>query len=625
MCGINGFVYNQPASAEQNAAALRKMNSLITYRGPDDEGVFVNDSVAIGMRRLSIIDLCTGNQPIFNEDQTKLIVFNGEIYNFHKLRDELAACGHIFKTKADTETILHAYEEYGSECLDKLNGMFAFAIYDLKTGELFIARDRAGEKPLYYCRDDDKFVFASELKSILGAFDIKKEINKDALNRYLSLTYIPAPLTIFNNIFKLNAGCYMTVRNGDIDIHKYWDIRFSEESEKLPYEEYKRQLRSYLTDSVEKKMISDVPLGAFLSGGIDSSIITGIMSRLSPRPVETFTIGFRMKEFDESDRAGIVAKKNNTNHHLHYLEYEDAVKCLDDIIATFDEPFADSSAIPTYFVSKYAGEFVKVVLTGDAGDELFGGYSKYMINYYADMYGRIPQGIRKHVIEKLVYSLPDKSSVTRKVKKVISNTGEDLFEKRRNLMLLGFNGSNIQSLLLPEYRIPDCCSFIRGIYDTPSVVDELTKTLYTDFKVVLEGDMLVKVDRVSMLNSIETRVPLLDRCVMELAFNIPSEYKIKGRLQKYILKDTFSDLLPGEILGKGKRGFAVPIGEWFRGPLKTSLMELLSEKFIKEQGIFNIEFVNKLLDDHFSARSNNYSQLWTLYTFQRWYLKYFAS
>jgi asparagine synthase (glutamine-hydrolysing) len=623
MCGINGFVLDKSTSVDENISMINKMNSLITYRGPDSDGIYTDAAVGLGMRRLAIIDLSTGKQPIFNEDGTMVIVFNGEIYNFKELRDDLIMKGHKFTTKSDTEVILHSYEEYGTKCLDKLNGMFAFAIYDIKNREVFIARDRAGEKPLYYHKDHEKFIFASELKSIIKTFDIKKEINKTALNQYFSLTYIPAPLTMFENIFKLEAGSFILYKDGNLKIERYWNIDSRETEPIQSYDECKRRLREALFTSVEQKMISDVPLGAFLSGGIDSSIMVGIMSKLSDRPVETFTIGFKLKEFDESDRAQIVSQKNKTNHHIHFLDYTHAVSELENILETFDEPFADSSAIPTYFVSKFAGEHVKVVLTGDAGDELFGGYSKYMVNYYTDMYNRVPGVLRKNLIEPLIYKIPDRSSFSRKVRKVVESSEMYMYEKRRELMFLGFNGDKIGKLLKTENINSDSYDIIEKAYNKNLEFDELTRTLYTDFKIVLERDMLVKVDRMSMLNSIETRVPMLDRSVIELAFRMPSNFKISGRNQKYILKDTFKDLIPQEVLGKSKRGFAVPIGEWFKGPLKDMLLGLLSREFIIEQGIFEYEYIESLLEDHFAERVNNAYPLWALFVFQKWYHKYY--
>ncbi|MCX7749874.1 MAG: asparagine synthase (glutamine-hydrolyzing) [Clostridia bacterium] len=623
MCGINGFINFVPGSKEQNANLISRMNSLITYRGPDDEGVFISESAALGMRRLAIIDLCTGNQPIFNEDGTKVIVFNGEVYNFKDLRNELLDKGHRFKTNGDTETILHAYEEYGVKCLDKLNGMFAFAIYDIKENELFIARDRAGEKPLYYYKDDERLIFASELKSIIKVFNIKKEINQKALNQYFSFTYIPAPLTIFKGIYKLEAAAYILLKNGEFHKANYWDIVPQENGFIQDYETCKRKLRESLFWSVEEKMISDVPLGAFLSGGIDSSIIVGVMSKLSSKPVETFNIGFKIKDFDESGKAKVVAERNKTNHHIHYLDYDDTMDALETILGTFDEPFADSSSIPTYFVSKFAREHVTVVLTGDAGDELFGGYSKYLINYYSDIYNKIPGVIRKSILEKLVYKLPDKNSFTRKVRKVIENSSQETFSKRLALMQLGFKEGARADLLKQGLIDSSSNDFVREVYDKYETFDELTKTLYTDFRIVLEGDMLVKVDRMSMLNSLETRVPLLDKNILELAFKIPPEFKIRGKEQKYILKDTFSDIIPKEVLKKGKQGFAVPIGEWFKGPLKESLLRVLSKEFIDQQGIFNYGFIKRLIEDHLNEKVNYAYPLWALYVFQNWYKKYF--
>ena len=623
MCGINGFILNKPESDKKNIDVVKQMNSFIVYRGPDDEGIYANDKTALGMRRLSIIDLSTGNQPIFNEDRTKVIVFNGEIYNFISNREELIKKGHTFTTHSDTEVVLHSYEEYGVDCLSKLNGMFAFAIYDMNEKSLFIGRDRAGEKPLYYYKDNDKLVFASELKSIIKVFDIKKEINKKAINTYFSLTYIPAPMTIFEGINKLDAASFLVYKNNELIIQKYWDIKQDESKIIKDYEICKKKVRDCLFDSVEKKMISDVPLGAFLSGGIDSSIIVGTMAKISKKPIETFTIGFHNKDFDESKKADVVAKFNKTNHHLHYVDYSDAINYIDTILTTFDEPFADSSSIPTYFVSKFAAEHVKVVLTGDGGDELFGGYSKYLVNYYTDMYKTIPKFLRKNLFEKLINNIPDKHSLVRKIKKVISSQNEATFSKRKNLMMLGIKDT--QKLLNKQYYEENALDFIDSAYNNNSMLDELSRTLYTDVKVVLEGDMLTKVDRMSMLNSIESRVPLLDKNMIELAFNIPSEYKIKGIQQKIILKEVFSDFLPSEILLKGKQGFGVPIGEWFKGPLKNELLKLISPDFIAEQNIFNYEYIEKLFDDHIKEKSNNAFQLWTLFVFQNWYLKYYIS
>lgn len=620
MCGINGFISVEPSGEGNNRVLVDRMNERIIHRGPDSEGVFVDDYAALGMRRLAIIDLNTGLQPIFNEDGNIVVVFNGEIYNYRTLRERLIACGHHFRTESDTEVIVHAYEEYGDNFLNYLEGMFAIALYDRNEKRLTLARDRAGEKPLYYYMSDNKLAFCSELKSLAEAFEISREgINKDALNQYLSLTYIPAPLTIYNNVYKLLPGHFLSFKKGKIETHPYWKLKTSESEMIEDYDTCKMELRNRLFKSVERQMISDVPLGAFLSGGIDSSVVVGIMSRISDRPVETFSIGFKEREFDESDKALLVSKQNQTNHHLHILTPHDILDHMESIVASMDEPFADSSMLPTYFVSKFTREKVTVALTGDGGDELFGGYSKYMIDLYSKMYASIPKLLRKEVIERVLYSAPDSSTYTRQARKVVENYHLDKITRRRNMMMMGASEQLRSELLTGNFYEPRSLDFIGHKMRELSNVDELTSTLYTDFSIILEGDMLTKVDRMSMLNSLETRVPMLDRGMIELAFQIPSRYKIKGRIQKYILKDTFSDMLPEIILRQKKQGFGVPLDIWFRGPLKEELLRLLDYSRLKSQGIFNPGQVREIINEHLEARKNHSWLLWSIYIFQKWY------
>jgi asparagine synthase (glutamine-hydrolysing) len=625
MCGINGyFQFNDILSTEEINNRIRTMNNQIIHRGPDEGGIYTNSHAGLGMRRLSIIDLSSGKQPIFNEDRTKVIVFNGEIYNYQPIREKLIEQGHKFTTKSDTEVILHAYEEYGENCLNYFDGMFAFAIYDIAMNTLFLGRDRVGEKPLYYYKNNDFLYFGSEIKSLISTGEIEKEINHDALSQYFQLTYIPAPLTIFENIYKLPAGCYMKVNEkGKVNQESYWDVNYKDTDLITDYSECKRLLRDAVFESVESRMISDVPLGAFLSGGIDSSTIVAVMSKISSQPINTFTIGFNIKEYDESNRAKIVSDQYKTNHHVFYLDYEEALQELDYILDNFDEPFADSSSIPTYMVSKEAKKYVKTVLTGDAGDELFAGYSKYLINYYSNKYNKIPRGIRKTIIEKLIYSFPDKTAITRKIRKVVENSEKDTFSQRRNLMCLGFKDSEL-NLLLKGYSDKNNLNFIKSYYDKyDGNTDEISQTLYTDLKVVLEGDMLPKTDRMSMLASIETRVPLLSKKIIELAARIPSEYKIDRKNQKKIFKDTFEDLIPDKLKVAPKSGFGVPIDYWFRGPLKEELLKLLNKDFIVSQGLFNHDYIEKILNEHFNGVKNRKSELWALFVFQRWYRRYF--
>ncbi len=627
MCGINGYVqYNETLSIQDLNLKIDLMNQKIIHRGPDDSGKYVSQNAAFGMTRLSIIDLKTGNQPIFNENKTKLIVFNGEIYNYKKIKEELKRKNYKFHTDTDTEVVLLAYEEYGKDCPNHLIGMFCFAIYDIISGETFIARDRAGEKPLYYINQKDHFAFASELKSLLATGSVAKKISRKALSQYLQLTYIPAPLTIFEDVYKLLPAHYIIIdKEGKIQIEKYWDVKYDRSNLINDYDKCKKELRQTIYNAVENSMVSDVPIGAFLSGGIDSSIIVGIMSDISAVPINTFTIGFKNKEFDESGLASIVAKKWNTNHHTFILDYDRVLKEIDSIVSDFDEPFADSSAIPTYFVSKLARKSVKVVLTGDAGDELFAGYSKYLIDYYSGIYENIPPFLRS-LFEGLIYKLPDKGSFSRKVRKVIQSTNKELFGKRKELMCLGFKDAELQQLLTPSFILNDSLDFIEEYYKYyGGVTDELSQTLYTDLHIVLEGDMLTKVDRMSMLNSVETRVPLLDKNVIELAARIPSKYKIHKKNLKMILKDTFSDIIPEESLKGAKKGFEVPLDIWFRGALKDTLLSMLNEDVIQKQGLFNYKYIETLLNEHFSGIKNRKGELWILFVFQKWYQNYFIN
>lgn len=626
MCGVNGILdFSNKYDKDKIRSIISKMNNAIIHRGPDDEGLFVDQNIALGMRRLSIIDLETGKQPIFNEDNTLVIVFNGEIYNYIDLKATLLAKGHIFKTTSDTEVVLHCFEEYGEESFNKLKGMFSFAIFDFKKQQLTVARDRAGEKPLYYYIDKSLMLFASELKSILRANMVEKEIDKEALSQYLQLTYIPAPLSIIKNVYKLLPGHYMNVdMHGNSKIKQYWDVRYRDSETIQNYEECKKSLRSVLFNSVEETMVADVPIGTFLSGGIDSTIITGIASKISGKSLDTFTIGYKDKKYDESDRARLSSDFHRTKNHVLYLDYNDTLPELNKIINNIDEPFADSSYIPTYMVSKFASQSVKTVLTGDAGDELFGGYSKYLIGYYSEWYNKIPKWLRKNMIEKGLYSFPDTNTITRKMRKVVYNSDKSVFEQRKNLMCLGFKSEELPKLLKPKQYKRDMLHIVKEYYNFQKFSnDELSKALYTDFKIVLEGDMLPKVDRSSMLTSLETRVPMLHKNVVELAARIPSKFKINTRNTKIILKDTFKDLIPKELFTASKRGFRVPIDEWFRHELKFDLLNELDEERIEAQGIFNYQYVKQIIDEHLTLRKNRSSELWALYVFQKWYKEYF--
>ncbi|GAB4232862.1 MAG: amidotransferase 1, exosortase A system-associated [Deltaproteobacteria bacterium] len=620
MCGINGIMqFHRNMTRERMESIVAGMNAAIVHRGPDDDGVFSDDRVSLGMRRLAIIDLVTGKQPMSNEDGSLVIVFNGEIYNYRELKRILLGKGHVFATGSDTEVVLHAYEEYGMDFLRRFDGMFAFALYDLRKQELLICRDRAGEKPLYYRKTEEGFLFGSELKSLLRTGLVKGTIDLQALCLYLQLTYIPAPFSIIENVRKLPAAHYMRVTSGgSLEIHPYWDLVYDPKAEIDDYGECRRLLREALYSSVERRMISDVPIGAFLSGGIDSTIVTGIMAGLSSRPVETFTIGFHDRRYDESARAGIASEFHHTHHHVHFLDHEEARDGLAGILGFLDEPFADPSALPTFLVSKFARKFVKVVLTGDGGDELFAGYDRYSIGYYSRAYNAIPEFLRRHLIERMVFRLPDGSNVSRKARKVIRHSGKAIREQRMGLIALGMDPAELRCVMKPFDPAAGALGFIAEYYNKYSGADELSRTLYTDFKVSLEGDMLAKVDRMGMANSLETRLPLLGGDVIDAAVKIPAKYKMSHRRRKIILKETFSDLIPPRLRSASKRGFRVPIGEWLRGPWKGLVETSLDRDVIESQGLFDSSFVGRLIEEHMTKRIDRSNPLWSLIVFQKW-------
>ena len=622
MCGINGYrQYKSKLDREGIASLIDIMNNNVAHRGPDDEGTYIQENIGLGMKRLSIIDLKTGRQPIFNESKSLVIVMNGEIYNYRPLMEDLLAKGHRFSTQSDVEVVLHCFEEYGYKSFNRLKGMFAIAIYDLAKDKIILARDRAGEKPLYYYKDSTIFLFASELKSIISTKLIEKSINIRALNQFLQLTYIPSPLTIFKDVYKLLPGHYIVVdEDSNLLTEQYWDVSYSDETLINDYDQCKIMLRETMFNAVEECMVSDVPIGAFLSGGIDSTVIVGIMSKISGKPVNTFTIGYKEKQHDESRKAQKVSDFNQTNHHLFNLDYNDALPELEKILSSIDEPFADSSLIPSYMISKLACQHVKTILTGDAGDELFGGYNKYLINFYSSRYKIIPKWFRINFVDKALYSLPDEKYLIRKIHKVLDNADKPILEQRISLMCLGFKDQELKSLLKEEWVDSGSLDFIYDYYFKQNETgDDLTRVFYTDFKVVLEGDMLPKVDRASMLCSLETRTPMLHKDVIELSARIPNKYKINSRKTKLIFKDTFRDLIPTELISAKKKGFTVPIAKWLREDLKDDLIAVLNRDLIIEQGLFNYKYIDMILSEHLSQKRNHFSKLWALYVFQKWY------
>jgi asparagine synthase (glutamine-hydrolysing) len=642
MCGICGKISfgNQPIEE----SLVRNMCRSFSYRGPDDEGVYINTvgkkdkglHIGLGHQRLSIIDLSqAGHQPMANEDKTIWITYNGEIYNFKELRRSLLKKGHTFRSNTDTEVVLHLYEEEGLQAVKRLNGMFAFALWDENKGRLWVCRDRIGIKPLLYQWNGKDFVFASEIKALLCDPSIPKEIDYDALQLYLTFNYIPAPYTIFKGIRKLEPGNYLVVINGKIEEERYWDppqsidpdivaLDFSKQ-EKF----FKEKLYEVLSESVKARMIADVPLGAFLSGGIDSSIIVALMAKHSSQPIQTFSIGFEGAQlFDETTYAQEVAALYKTDHHEFKLTYRDMIDIFSDVLSTFDEPFADSSAIPTFIVSRETRKYVTVALSGDGGDELFAGYRSYLGEYWYKRYMMIPAVFRKYLLEKPILMLPDSRNIRfleyiRRLKKFIRSTRGNFSE--RMLSLKEIAPGDVRRRLIQNYDGVDQELILRWVVERLNQYkdDRLNTILYSDLKDSLPGDMLNKVDWMSMKNSLEVRVPFLDHRVVELAFQMPGALKLNRGKTKYILKETFKEILPRSLYRRPKAGFEIPISQWLKTDLKFLLKDYLDEGRIRKQGIFDHDTITGLVADHRSNRTDTSWVLWNLIVFQYWYDLYF--
>jgi asparagine synthase (glutamine-hydrolysing) len=623
MCGIAGFISKTDERRDERAARLDGMCRVIEYRGPDEQGTAVEGRAAMGMRRLSIIDLATGQQPIYNTDRTKLIVFNGEIYNYRELKRDLESRGYTFRTNSDTETIIHAYEEYGEDCVRLLRGMFAFAIWDSEDQSLFLARDRVGKKPLFYTLTvDGEFVFGSEMKVLLEHGGVTREIDHGALDAYLTFGYVPEELCIFKNVKKLEPGQFLIFRDGEIYTEKYWDFEFSGATLPDGEDEIGEELLAKLRDAVGVRLISEVPLGAFLSGGVDSSAVVGLMSQILDQPVKTFSIGFNEDSFDELKYARLAAKHFKTEHHEFILTPE-FVDVVDQLVWHFDEPFADSSALPTYMVSKMAREFVTVVLSGDGGDELFGGYTRYAIDRGRSGLERLPRGIRQKLLRPLSEVLPHGSLG----KNYLFNISLDAAGRYID-SISHFNGPRKRRLYSTEIRTKMNGTFERGerlfrqIASSVANDDPFEELLYLDSKTYLPGDILTKVDRMSMASSLEARCPLLDHKLIEYVTRIPSALKMKGRETKYIFKEALRDLVPREILHREKQGFGVPINQWINLQLKDRITSDLSDTRSSARGYFEPKYVNLLLDEHQRGRRDHSHALWTLWMLELWHRRY---
>ena len=630
MCGIAAIYDPSGCSYIQLMSRIQKMTSYLVHRGPNDCGFHVDRSIALGHRRLSIIDLATGRQPIFNEDKTKCIIFNGEIYNYPDLRAELLDKGHCFTTNSDTETILHAYEEWGVECLKRLTGMFAFCIWDQSNETLFLARDRVGEKPLFYSQQGRTFVFASEMKSILADPALDRAIDDEALASYFIFGYVPNPLTIYKSIRKLPPGHYAVLKNGQLSVRQYWDVVF-EPNYRKKENDFIGEIMDLLRGAVKQQLISEVPLGAFLSGGIDSSAIVALMTMQSREAVKTFTIGFicNAKGYeDERHYARLVAERYRTSHQEHVVTpHADGI--LDKIVRAFDEPFGDDSTIPSYFVCQMARQNVTVALSGLGGDEAFAGYSRYVGYQLSQIYNRIPALLREGVITRLVERVPEGFLGGNKVshlKRFVRSAARD--DAHRYLGFISklpdryrssfFSGS--KSHLSEAFEAAQA-RFVK-MFDSAPADDPINKVFYCDIKTYLPDDILTCTDRMSMHHSLEVRVPFLNHQLIEYSATIPPEMKLKLFRPKHLLKKCVSDLLPAAVLRHRKRGFVGPTEVWVKGELRKFTEEKLSRTSLARHSIFDQNTIHTILEDHYTDKENNDVLIWCLLNFQVWFDEY---
>jgi asparagine synthase (glutamine-hydrolysing) len=628
MCGINGISSRNKNDSANIINQLQLMNDRIVHRGPDDDGIFVktNDSysVAMGMRRLSIIDLDYGKQPIYSQDRNKVIVFNGEIYNYKFLKNALQEKGVDFLTSSDTEVILKLYEQQGTGAFSKLDGMFAFSIYDASINKLYIVRDFFGEKPLYYMQDGSSFYWASELKSIITIKESVNQISKEGLNLYFQLTYIPAPFTIYEGIHKLKADhfisfdCITSMCSIDPISHSFKKYELGDKQSII------KQNHDLVQESVLSRSISDVPLGTFLSGGVDSSIISLSLAQQTASKIDTFSIGFEKKAFDETDKSREVAKIIGSNHHEFVIGEKDLAENLDSILLNFDEPFADSSALACYAVANKTRGYVKAALTGDGGDEVYGGYNKYYMAYLNQKYTKfMPEKVHQLGLKALKPILSTKTDSRGK-----------RFKLNRLLKAIDYQGDFYNGIISLGYQESELNQIFnenwlnfQGFQSFKEKIGDQNKSL-TDFRNIdrilsLEGDLLVKVDRTSMLNSLECRAPFLNKELWNFTQQVPENYLMKGRDKKHLLKESFKQYFPDGFLNKSKKGFGVPVGDWLRKGLRRELEYYIEVDFIENQAIFNADTIIKMVQQHLDAKLDNTFRVWAYYCFQKWYVNTF--
>jgi asparagine synthase (glutamine-hydrolysing) len=626
VCGIVGNVLAR-ADRTPDPGVLKRMNARLAHRGPDDEGYHLEGPAGLAMRRLKIIDLTTGHQPMSGEHRRVWTVFNGEIYNYRELTAQLTARGHTFQTRSDTEVIVHGYEERGLASLGDLEGMFAIAVWDAPARTLVLARDRLGIKPLYYAVLPEQIVFASELKALVEHPAIDRTLDLTALSRYLAHEYVPAPASIFRAIRKLPAGHWLTYTDGRIKVEPYWSVQFRSDRT-IDAAEAVERLRGALDLSVRQHLVSDVPVGVFLSGGIDSSTVAAFAARHYGGRLKTFSIGFADPSFDESVHARRVARALGTDHHEEILEPRGALNLVERLPDILDEPLGDASLIPTFLLSRFARRSVTVALSGDGGDELFAGYPTYQAHRLARVVELVPRWIRSRLVRRAVDRLPvslGNLSVDFKLKRFFE--GMDYGDVERHGVWLGsFTPAEQQELFAPEARErmeapPSYAAFHEILAHAPPA-QGLERMLYLDLKGYLGEGVLTKTDRASMACSLEVRVPLLDRRVVELAASLPMGLKLHGLTTKYVLKRALAGILPRETLARPKKGFGMPLGHWFRGELRPLVREVCGADAIRRGGLFRPETVERLLVEHESRQRDHRKKLYTLLAFQLWASRY---
>lgn len=623
MCGIVGFV-NKGAQATDRSV-LERMNDAIVHRGPDEDGFFIKDTVGLGMRRLSIIDLASGQQPIFTQDRTKCIVFNGEIYNYQELREGLIERGRKLTTKSDTEAVLHLYDEYGPDCLQHLSGMFAIAIWDEVEKTLFLARDRVGKKPILYSHQPNgDLIFGSEFKAVLEHPSVSREVDYDALDSYLSYMCVPAPQTAYKAIRKLEPGHWLRWRAGEIETRRYWLPDFSKKI-KISEEDAIEETTRILRESTRLRMISEVPLGAFLSGGVDSSAVVALMAQESSTPVKTFSIGFEDEDFSELKYAKRVAEHVGAEYN-EFIVRPDATEILPTLVDHYGEPYADSSALPTYYVSRETRQHVTVALNGDGGDESFAGYDRYMAMKLAEVYRKLP--LRKLLFEPVVNAL----SSTEKRKTKVRDAQRFLVSANmerpmRYFHWMSYFKAKVKASLYTENFAQTISGsrperFLEQWYSQANGSGVIDSTLLTDQMTYLPNDLLVKVDIASMAVSLEARSPFLDHKMIEFAASLPENLKVNRYKTKYLLKKVAARLVPPEVIYRQKMGFGVPIGRWFRGDMKDLVYSTLMSDRAIGRGLFNAEAIKSLLDRHVSFEEDASHQIWTLLMLELWFQRF---